>query len=433
MENSMNEQATTVENRARFFKRKVLSLYDSLVRLDASLSEVKLATFNSSELAVRLELLERAQASFDLAQNALEEIDYNEIGSETRDNFDERFLEVKSRVRAHFDSRERQLIRSSTLRRDETIDPSANGLGARSNRRRLPELKLPTFGGGYTEYASFWSMFESVIDKDNDLDDVEKFQHLLSCLTGPALDAVRSLEISRPNYRVALEILDNRFNNNRLVFQSHIKDLLGTKKVEAGASVATKLREFSDKVNVHMGALKTLGRPEEIANSILIYVLLQKLDVETQAAWEDSRALDNPAADKVPTANEFFTFLDERCRKLETLQYAMGSHTAGSQVGRSFSHNGSRKAKDTKLDPAHLALAVTVVGGIILCYILRHRNEPRQLMRLPLYSLKRPPLLLVNVFVLMLHSWVLLVFCLRVVLGRSFIVVLCWILVRKST
>ncbi|XP_062138803.1 uncharacterized protein LOC133847647 [Drosophila sulfurigaster albostrigata] len=281
METSMNEQATTVENRARFFKRKVLSLYDSLVRLDASLSKVKIAAFNSSELAVRLELLERAQASFDLAQNALEEIDYNEIGSETRDNFDKRFLEVKSRVRAQFDSRERQLIRSSTLRRDETIDPSANGLSARAKRRRLPELKLPTFGGGYTEYASFWSMFESVIDKDNDLDD------------------------------------------------SHIKDLLGTKKVEAGASVATKLREFSDKVNVHMGALKTLGRPEDIANSIIIYVLLQKLDVETQAAWEDSRALDNPAADKVPTATEFFTFLDERCRKLETLQYAMGSHTAG--------------------------------------------------------------------------------------------------------
>ncbi|KAH8414784.1 hypothetical protein KR215_003987 [Drosophila sulfurigaster] len=195
----MNEQATTVENRARFFKRKVLSLYDSLVRLDASLSEVKLAAFNSSELAVRLELLARAQASFDLAQNALEEIDYNEIGSETRDNFDERFLEVKSRVRTHFDSRERQLIRSPTLRRDETIDPSANGLGARAHKRRLPELKLPTFGGGYTEYASVWSMFESVIDKDNDLD------------------------------------------------ESHIKDLLGTKKVEAGASVATKLREFSDK------------------------------------------------------------------------------------------------------------------------------------------------------------------------------------------
>ncbi|XP_062123204.1 uncharacterized protein LOC133836627 [Drosophila sulfurigaster albostrigata] len=217
-------------------------------------------------------------------QNALEEIDYNEIGSETRDNFDERFLEVKSRVRAQFDSRERRLIRSSTLRRDETIDLSANGLSARANRRRLPELKLPTFGGGYTEYASFWSIFESVIDKDNELDDVEKLQHLLSCLTGPALDAFRSLEISRLNYRMALDILDNRFNNNRLVFQSHIKDILGTKKVEAGASVATKLHS---------------GQSEEIANSILIYVLLQKLDVETQAAWEDSRALDNPADDKV--------------------------------------------------------------------------------------------------------------------------------------
>ncbi|KAH8389496.1 hypothetical protein KR215_000744, partial [Drosophila sulfurigaster] len=85
---------------------------------------------------------------------------------------------------------------------------------------------------------------------------------------------------------------------------------------------------------------------------------MQKLDVETQAAWEDSLALDNPAADKVPTANEFFTFLDERCRKLETLQYAMGSHTAGSQVGRSFSHNGSRKAFVAQSSPSRANVCV---------------------------------------------------------------------------
>lgn len=88
------------------------------------------------------------------------------------------------------------------------------------SRPRLAELRLPTFSGGYTEYTDFFSLFSTVIDKDPDLTHVEKLQHLRSYLKGPALDAIRSLEMSGNNYSVALDLRNKRFNNKRLIFQA---------------------------------------------------------------------------------------------------------------------------------------------------------------------------------------------------------------------
>ncbi|XP_064556840.1 uncharacterized protein LOC135441241, partial [Drosophila montana] len=177
-----------------------------------------------------------------------------------------------------------------------------------ANRRCLPELKLPMLSGGYTEYSDFIAMFESVVDKDTELSNIEKLQHLRSCLSGPALDSVRSLEFCGANYRVALDI---RFSNKRLVFQAHINEILGLKRVDSKS--ASKLREFSDKVNSHMRALQTLGSLEQISGCIIVHTLLQKLDTQTQTKWEESAGID-----KIPTADEFFTFLERRSQSLES-------------------------------------------------------------------------------------------------------------------
>ncbi|XP_064554386.1 uncharacterized protein LOC135439582 [Drosophila montana] len=111
------------------------------------------------------------------------------------------------------------------------------------NHSRLPQLKLPEFSGGYTEWADFSNMFTTVIDKDPYLTNIEKLQHLRSCLKGTALDTIRSLEISNANYAAALELLDKRFNNKRLIFQAHIAEILGLRKVDKGAT--TQLRDRS--------------------------------------------------------------------------------------------------------------------------------------------------------------------------------------------
>jgi len=142
----------------------------------------------------------------------------------------------------------------------------------------LPPLELPKFAGGYANWSDFCSMCTTIIDSHPDLTNVEKLQHLRPCLRDAALETIRSLEISDGNYQISLDLLQNRFNNRRLAFQAHITEILGLKAVQSG-SVST-LRELSDKFNAH---IRALGTTEQIAGCIIVQVLFQKLDPESQA------------------------------------------------------------------------------------------------------------------------------------------------------
>ncbi|XP_070067141.1 uncharacterized protein [Drosophila virilis] len=158
---------------------------------------------------------------------------------------------------------------------------------------------------------------------------MERLQLLRSCLSGPALDLVRSLEFSGANYPVALDILNRRFSNKRLVSQAHINEILGLKRVDSES--ATKLHEFSEKVNSHMRALQNLGSLEQISGCIIVHTLLQRLDTQTHTKWKEAAGID-----KIPTADEFFTFLERRSQRLESVQHAMSSHITNYQPVRAM-------------------------------------------------------------------------------------------------
>jgi len=117
------------------------------------------------------------------------------------------------------------------------------------------------------------------------------------------------LEISNSNYEAALELLQKRFDNRRLVFQAHITEILGLKVVRNG-SVAS-LRELSDKFNAHIRALKGLGTTEQIAGCIIVQVLLQKLDAASQASGRSAWRIRS-----LPTLfrRGMAAFLEQRCR-----------------------------------------------------------------------------------------------------------------------
>jgi len=141
----------TTENRVLLSKCKSESVYSSIKRLDISLT-------------VRLELIEHNQASFRLTHNALEELDYSEIGSEPSDNFEMLMVSVKSRLRLQFGNCQLRMLTSSTMHLDPSLDHLTVTVD-RVHRTRLAEVKLPTFSSGYIEYSDFLSMFTSVIDR----------------------------------------------------------------------------------------------------------------------------------------------------------------------------------------------------------------------------------------------------------------------------
>ncbi|XP_064554417.1 uncharacterized protein LOC135439613 [Drosophila montana] len=292
-------------NRVTFLKRKVISIYDSLQTLQNALTNSTLSAINECGLSVRLKQIERLQTSFDINQTSLEELDL-------REDFDELAISMEISVRSEIAKRV-SILPCSTFRDQSVL--SAQTVRAKAPPA-IPALKLPTFTSGYTEWADFYSMFTTVIENHPDLADIEKLQHLRSCLKDSALDANRSLEITNDNYAIALNLLEKRLNNRRLVFQAHILEMLGLKRVAGGSVVA--LRELSDQFNAHIRALKNMGNTEQIAGCIIVQIILQKLDPSSQAKWEE-RLEDSTFVNLTPSWEHMATFLEQRCRTMKTV------------------------------------------------------------------------------------------------------------------
>ncbi|XP_043065437.1 uncharacterized protein LOC122320892, partial [Drosophila ficusphila] len=264
----MSTEITLVNiDKAQFYKRKSRSIFMHAQSIESSLTFDRISLMAEEELSLRLELLNKTEVSFNLAHGSLEELDYDEIDSPLPDEFEELILSAKSIVLQEIGKRKVASLPCSTLRQEPAMDSAAS---QPNKRLRLPEIKLPEFSGGYTEYANFFSMFSTIIDQDPDLSPVEKLQHLKSCLKGSALDSVRSLDICNDNYAVALDLLNKRFNNKRLIFQAHIAEILGMQKVEN--ATAARLREFSDKINTNLRSLQSMGTAEQISGSIIIHI-----------------------------------------------------------------------------------------------------------------------------------------------------------------
>ena len=60
---------------------------------------------------------------------------------------------------------------------------------ASSKGVKLPRIELPEFGGNVLEWNSFWDSYASTIHLNTNINKIDKFKYLKSCLKGEAKDA----------------------------------------------------------------------------------------------------------------------------------------------------------------------------------------------------------------------------------------------------
>ncbi|MGH9701298.1 MAG: DUF1759 domain-containing protein, partial [Candidatus Acidiferrales bacterium] len=178
---------------------------------------------------------------------------------------------------------------------------------------KLPPLNLPSFSGSYHDYMQFNDIFDSLIDKNQFLSKVQKFYYLKSCLIGDAQKIIQSLEVTEQNYDIAKDLLKERYENKRIIINSHLKSFFELPVIQKESSQG--LRNFLDTFLKDFRSLKNLGQPVDQWDSILIYVLTSKLDFNSKREWENS-IKDNTL---LPTIDDFTKFLNSRCQLLETI------------------------------------------------------------------------------------------------------------------
>ncbi|CAG7696131.1 unnamed protein product, partial [Allacma fusca] len=179
---------------------------------------------------------------------------------------------------------------------------------------RLPKLDLPTFSGSIQDWMSFHDLFSATIHNNHSLMPAQKLQYLKLSLRGDAARILQSMKVTDGNYAIAWELLTNRYENRRELVFAHIKRL--TMQSSLQAESASGLRELVDTTNECMRTLEILDQPTQSWDSIVTFLILQKLDPETRRLWELS--LPN---NEVPSFKSLIEWLEQHAQALNSIAH----------------------------------------------------------------------------------------------------------------
>ena len=191
------------------------------------------------------------------------------------------------------------------------IHNDGNKLEANEHSVNLKPLPLPTFDGKHSEWFSFFDLFKSLVHNDGNISNIRKFHYLRSCLKDEALRSIESLAVRNENYSKAIETLQKRFENKRLIVQEHITNILNIPSLLKSSH--KELREIIDTVSNNVAALQVLNLPVDQWDAILVQIVFEKLDYASKKEWQST--LDKA----VPTFLQFSEFLEKRCEILEAM------------------------------------------------------------------------------------------------------------------
>ena len=164
-------------------------------------------------------------------------------------------------------------------RRSPLTPPVVSITGSHGTKVKLPKLALKKFNGDLTKWTTFWDIFESAIDTNPDLTDIDKFNYLNSLLEGAAFESVSGLKLTAANYTKAMTILNRRFGNKQQLVNNHMEGLLNIDAVTLHYNIKG-LRHLYEVVESQIRGLKSLGISAESYGNLLSSILMNKLPQE---------------------------------------------------------------------------------------------------------------------------------------------------------
>lgn len=177
----------------------------------------------------------------------------------------------------------------------------------------LPVLNIPKFEGQCEQFNTFYASFKSLIHNNPKLAVKSKFLFLKSCLGSEPTCIIEHLDLLEVNYETALQLLEKRYKDVKLMIHTHIEAILACPPVTKGNT--SSLRLIADTVQAHIRALETLGEPTESWASIIQFIIVDKVDFSCKKEWETATL-----TVERPSLSNLFDFLEKRYLLLEKFE-----------------------------------------------------------------------------------------------------------------
>ncbi|GFQ95948.1 integrase catalytic domain-containing protein [Trichonephila clavata] len=120
------------------------------------------------------------------------------------------------------------------------------------------------------------------------------------------------LETVDDSFESLIKALKTRFENKRLLTETHINAILEIEKISESAR---DIRYMTDILNKSIRALKLLGFERNNLSDLLLFnIILKKIDRETRKQFEQSIE-----SNEIPELDEFIMFLEKRSQTIDSI------------------------------------------------------------------------------------------------------------------
>ncbi|XP_035457052.2 uncharacterized protein LOC118280784 [Spodoptera frugiperda] len=293
------------------------------------------------ELETRFDKFNALYTEFDELQTEIEvSSDKPDEAYATRDQFEQQYYSLVALARSLLPGTD-----GKSQHRDSTGSEATVLGGTKTNFVRLPRIDLPHFDGSYQNWLEYRDTFISLIHDSSCIDNINKFHYLRASLKGKAAEVIKNIDFKADHYKLAWDLLCERYDNSRLLIDKHLQALFEVAPVTSESSVV--LRRLIDTTSKNIRALKSLNEPTEHWDTIIIYMMSVKLDATTSRYWEEYR---NTLSGK-PTLAQFTTFINNKADLLETLE-DNNKHINNNNKQKSYAivSHGSNKNNNTSIN-----------------------------------------------------------------------------------
>lgn len=291
---------------------------------------------SKNALLLRLEMVDDLYTSFRTNQENLEEKCNDkqlEVQFAFRASFTDQFFYCKVRLQDML----KAINEAETLAR-EARAPRNEQRQPRQQEVKLPKIELVPFSGTYEEWPTFHDLFADLIHNNANITNVQKLHYLKSQVTGDADGLLKSIPVTDANYAVAWEKLKGRFNHKRFIVNGLLTKFFGLPKVSSENH--SQIKNLIDKSSEIIQALQLQGVQVGTWDSIIIHVIVSKLDTESHKQWELKLK-----KDVLPTFAELQTFLESRWQSLEMIAGNASNVLSQSKTPLNYSKQNNFKSQ----------------------------------------------------------------------------------------
>lgn len=173
---------------------------------------------------------------------------------------------------------------------------------------RLDPVKIPSFDGALHNWLAFRDTFENLVHK-SELPEAYKLGKLRQSIDSEKVPLIGGMYTG--GYQEVWQALKTRFDNPKLLAETHVSRLLNVKIAQEETSEA--LLKIVDTVQESLRALRVMKLPVDQWDALVVPIIVPKLPLVTQREW-----CMVGSSSEIPTLSKFLEFVEKRAQSLAT-------------------------------------------------------------------------------------------------------------------